>query len=368
MCRLALNIKNTIWKNLMTIRLWRHLSLVRKKNRTVAGGFTLMELLVSIIVASLVVSGLLYLVNEVIRIDRREAKLENVQRDMQRAADYITDELREAVYVYTDPTVITSQLTASDLPSGGTGAVPILAFWKPEFLTAAESSTMESFNCSSITPAPPDDEAGECDALKLRQSYYSLVVYFTLGNTAADNNNNWKGQARIIRYSLPQYKKSVIGTTGQQTTPGYTDPANDFINWAPEAGVNTDGVSSVLVDYVDSPTSVQGALIATPTAATATGCEEFGVGYQRVPAVVPTATSPAPIPPSNSFMACISQPGNSATGSNQEVVVLLRGSARTSAQAISAPVTVASANQSALPVLKSRVLVRGAANKNPNGN
>ena len=345
----------------MIHQLQRCLSLAIRSRKKDTKGFTLIELLVSMIVASLVVSGLLYLVNEVIRVDRREASLENVQRNMQRSMDYITDELRESVYVYPDPTVVTSRLTASDLPTGGTGAVPILAFWKPEFLSAAESNTMDSVNCTPLTP-PLD---ANCRVLKLRQSYYSLVVYFTLGNTATDLNPNWDGQARIIRYVLPQYKKSVIGTTGQQTS-GYLDPNNDFANWRiPTPGVtydDTNGDWSVLVDFVDAPTSIsQGSL--------ATDCNEFGTGYQRAPAVTPTPTSPAPIPSSDSFVACTTQPGTAANGNNQEVVVLLRGNAKTAAQEIAFPTTATSnTSQSTLPALKSRVLVRGAANKNPGGN
>lgn len=306
------------------------------------------------IVASLVTSGLLYLVNEVIRVDRREATLENVQRDMQRAMDYVSDDLREAVYVYSTPSTLASLLTQSNLPTGsgspGRKAVPVLAFWKPEFLSPAESAIMGGVPCATL-PVPLNTD---CQALKLRQSYYSLVVYFTLENTPTDRNPNWAGQSRIIRYSLPQYKKSVIGTTGART-PGYSTPNNDYFNWKPATGEATAGDWSVLVDYVDLPT-------ANPPLA-GPNCDEFGAGYQRSPSTAST---------SNSFLACISAPGVVGKGSNQDVVLFLRGNAKTASQAFADP-TASTTNrgtpsQSVLPTLSTRVLVRGAADKNPNGN
>ena len=342
----------------MKKRYWRYLSSATKERGTDFRGFTLMELLISVAIAGLVVSGLLYLVNEVIRVDRREASLENVQRDMQRSMDYITDELREAVFVYPDPTVVTARMAANspDFPSGG---VPILAFWKPEFLSRTESSDLDSINCTTLT-APKDEQ---CEALKLRQSYYSLIIYFTTANAATDSN--WKGQAKIVRYTLPQYRRSDFSATslGDQTL-GYNDPNNDYINWNPTSGVSDiEGDWSVLVDYVDAPGSNQGTLAAD--------CSEFvtnaaditsaTTSYQRSPD--PTAASPLQ---SNSFVACISQPGTAAVGSNQEVVVLLRGNAKTAAQEAAVPTPSGSTiSQSSLPALKSRVLVRGAANKNP---
>jgi len=340
----------------MTIRTWRYLSLAVKNKRMRDCGFTLIELLVSIIIASIVTSGLLYLVNEVIRVDRREASLENVQRDMQRALDYMTDELREAVFVYPDPTVVTSRMTTTpDFPTGG---VPILAFWKPEFLSEAESSNLNSVTCGTSDT--------QCQSLKLRQSYYSLVVYFTSPNAPTDPN--WKGQAKIVRYTLPQYRKSAFTTSGTLGSPtvGYAAPNNDFINWAPTPGVDIAGDWDVLVDYVDSPTSNQGAL--------SSDCSEFVTDVSGATTVTdsyqpspdPTVTTPLQ---SNSFVACISTPGSVAIGNNQEVAVLLRGNAKTAAQEAAFPTPVGSTpTQSSLPTLKSRVLVRGAANKNPSGN
>jgi len=322
-------------------------------------GFTLIELLVSIIVVGLVTSGLLYLVNEVIRIDRREAALESVQRDMQRAMGYITDELQEAVYVYSTPTVITNQLTPSDLPTGTIDPVPVLAFWKPESISPTDHARLPA-DCSTLN----SNEEANCEALKLRQSYYSLVVYFSLVNV--DDNSNWPGLTRIVRYTLPQYTQTALNAGTAVETPGFTSPNNDFLSWAPAAGVDTAGNWSVLVDYVDSTGSVAGPLVAPATATDLDGgCEEFGEGYVRSPMGV---SAPMTLEGSSySFLSCVGQPGILGNGLNQDVVVLLRGNIRTAAQELANPTPISSTatSNSVLPTLKSQVLVRGATNKNP---
>lgn len=330
----------------MNKRIWRHIPLPRRKLTSEAFGFTLLELLISVIIVGIVVSGLLYLVNEIIGLDRREAKLESVQRDVQRGMDYITDELREAVYVYPDPTTVTALLTPSDLPTGSSGraAVPVLAFWKPVQLSARDYGRLPG-DCTANSTTSTD-----CQTLKLRQSYYSLVVYFTLDNIQTDSNPNWEGQSRIIRYSLPQYTRTNLPTFTQ--TPGFVAPNNRFASWTPTG--TTNGNWDVLVDYIDSSTSNLGSLLTT--------CNEFGDNYTRSPSTTSTFVS-------NSFQSCISIPGTSDSGSNQEVVVVLRGSAKTASQEFSSPTpsTSTTTYQSSLPAIKTRVLVRGAANKRPNG-
>ncbi|MEL7377461.1 MAG: prepilin-type N-terminal cleavage/methylation domain-containing protein [Bacteroidota bacterium] len=85
----------------------RWLALARQRSQS--KGFTLLELLISLIVASVVVSGLLYMVVELTKIDKREATVDQVQRDMNRAMDYLVSDLQEAVYVYKDPAQVPHQ-------------------------------------------------------------------------------------------------------------------------------------------------------------------------------------------------------------------------------------------------------------------
>ena len=343
---------------------------LKTTKKTKVRGFTLMELLISIAIASVVTTGLLYLVNELISVDRQEAKLDRVQRDMQRAMNYIADDLRESVYVYPDPTVVTAQLTPADLPpqatlpGGGATAtpVPVLAFWKPESLSPQDHARLPA-NCDTIMPAPPAPNRADCNALKLRQSYYSLVVYFSMVN--ADDNPNWPGMTRIIRYTLPQFTQANMPSITR--TDGFVPPDNDFANWTIPVGVTTNGDWNVLVDHVDSGWSAHGPLVAADNlgATPPVGCEAelgTGSGYTRSP--VDDGTNATL---SNSFSACVSPPGSFANGSNQDVVVFLRGNIKTAAEEIANPTdpNASRPTQSLLPTLKTQVLVRGAANKNP---
>ena len=150
------------------------------------------------------------MVVELTRIDKREATVDQVQRDMNRAMDYMTSELRESVYVYDDPTPITDQLTGdSKYP---TGAVPVIAFWKLEPIV------------SDDLPECTGDSAFVrlCNVLRIRQSAYTLVVYFQQNNAADDRK--WSGQSRIIRYELSRYSSTGISTLTER--PGYRDPTS----------------------------------------------------------------------------------------------------------------------------------------------
>lgn len=361
----------------MTIQFWQYILLATHKKKRTAHGFTLIELLISIVISSIVTIGLLFVVNELIQLDRREARLETVQRDMQRAMDYISDELKESVYVYPDPTFITDQLSPTDFPAG---AVPVLAFWKPEPLSTGDYGRLP-IDCLTLPAPPARRDRANCSSLKLRQSYYSLVVYFALDNTA--NSPNWEGQTRIIRYALPQYVQSNLTTTAVIETPGFATPNNDFANWTPAQAVDaagnprtngagdpilvpTAGNWSVLVDYVDARNSVYGPLVDVNGPE---GCQQFetrpGVTTEYTRSPINDAAANA----SASFLACIRTPGN-GVGTNQDVVVMLRGNTKTMQQEIANPTpAVASGSlipsQSALPTLKSQILVRGAANKAP---
>ncbi|MEM0982091.1 MAG: prepilin-type N-terminal cleavage/methylation domain-containing protein, partial [Cyanobacteria bacterium P01_H01_bin.58] len=187
-------------------------------------GFTLLELLVAVIIGTLISSLLLFIVVELVRANRREEVLTQTQQSMQRAMDYVTRDLGEAVFVYAEPSVVTDEL--DDLPAG---SVPVVAFWRldPVDITQAGSG----IDC---------DANNECTTLRVRQSSYTLVVYLLQANGGADI---WEGPARIIRYTLPTYQD--ITTLTQ--TDGYQDPSvppSSFENWEPTATA-TDGNAQV---------------------------------------------------------------------------------------------------------------------------
>ncbi len=295
-------------------------------------GFTLLELLVAMIVASIVVSGLLYLVVELLKIDRRETVVDQTQRDMQRALDYISDDIREAVYIYSTPSTVANNTQLSNLPAG----VPILAFWRPKPVDTGIPV------CSTASFASDPAKVRECDVLRIRQSAYSLVVYL---QKPKDGNANWRGKSRIIRYELDKYKNLAT----LESTPGYRDPAEDGVNFSTwsTTGVSTAGTSTVLVDFVDDPLF--------PPSFVPNCTRELGSEYSIVPSTASTTNK--------SFFGCIRNP-NSATastaGSNQDAYLFLRGNIDGAGSGFG-PV----GRDSALPTLETRVLMRGIIDKNP---
>lgn len=293
--------------------------------RSKLSGFTLLELLVAMIVSSIVVSGLLYLVVELLKTDRRETVLDQTQRDMQRAIDYISDDIKEAVYIYSTPTTVTSQLT--DLPASA--GIPVLAFWRPDPVDTSVIPACNSFGAAG-TP-----RVRECDVLKIRQSAYSLVVYL---QKPKDTNANWPGKSRIIRYELDKY--SNIATLASTT--GYQDPAvnSNFNGWT-LSGLTTNGISTVLVDFVDYDAS------SSPT--DPASCASLGPSYIMVPSTASASK--------RTFFGCIRNPAESR---NQDAYLFLRGNIDGAGGGLS-PI----GRDSALPVLQTRVLMRGVVDKTP---
>ncbi len=306
-----------------------------KPTRLEISGFTLLELLVAMVVASIVVSGLLYVVTELLKTDRRESVLDQTQRDMQRAIDYIGDDIREAVFIYEDPSVISTASTLNDIPSG---AIPVLAFWRPDAINTGLPA------CS--TWASTTTTFRQCQVLRTRQSAYSLVVYL---QKTRDSNTNWPGKSRIIRYELDKY--SNLSTLS--TTAGYNDPTSagvGFANWTRLGSTTTTaGTKTVLVDFVDDPTSP----LSSPPS-----CTALGAGYTIVPGTASTSSTS-----NTSFFGCIrsSSPAAGTSGSgNQDAYLYLRGNTDGAGGSLG-PL----GRDSSLPTLETRVLMRGVIDKNP---
>ncbi|MGG6239104.1 prepilin-type N-terminal cleavage/methylation domain-containing protein [Nodosilinea sp. AN01ver1] len=309
--------------------------LLRAK-RTGQRGFTLVELLVAIVVGSLIVGTMLFLVVELLKINRREEVLTQTQQDMRRAIDYITRDAGEAVYIYSSPAAVIGQL-GTNFPRAT--EVPVLAFWRLDPLDPNNANVRAFFNSSCSTAFA--SRLSECNTLKLRQSYYTLVIYAQQQNTG---NDIWGGKSRIVRYELPKY--TAIGATSLPITPGYAEPTgstNNFQNWTKGTGT-PEGNRSVLTDFVDN---------SDPGATTTGLCP---VGYLQTPANA------------NNFYACVLQDTTQANpddasltvGSNQTLIVFLRGNADTENPALG---TFSQAGR--LPTLRSEVLIRGVLDKQP---
>ncbi|MCU0537292.1 MAG: hypothetical protein MUD14_25680 [Hydrococcus sp. Prado102] len=292
-----------------------HLSKVFQQKKNL--GISLVELLVTLVIASMAISGLLAAMVELLRTDQQESVREDTQQEMQAALSFIAEDLRESVYVY-DGTQTRANNTAHSiydyLPSNlSTVGKPILAFWKAEPISAAQEATLQSMNCNSFTGARRD----ECTALKSRRRTYTLVVY--LQSATADPK--WKGKSRILRYELPKYTSSNFASL--TTTTGFVDPveANNFPTWpfnAQDANLQaarpilTQSPPEVLVDFVDAPNTNNDDNL--PTDITTYCSNKFGSDYVRVPADNTY----------KSFFACVRRIGNDI-GQNQDVILYIRG-------------------------------------------
>lgn len=289
-------------------------------------GISLVELLVTLVIASIAISGLLSAMVELLRTEQQESVREETQQEMQAALSFIAEDLRESVYVYDGTQTRANDTTHSIynyLPDFSTVGKPILAFWKAEPISAAQEQTLQSMNCNSFTGAKRD----ECTALKSRRRTYTLVVY--LQTTTADppdpEDIKWKGKSRILRYELPKYTSSNFASL--TTTTGFVDPieANNFPTWpfnAQDANLQaarpilTQSPPEVLVDFVDAPNSNNDPNIPSNTTDFANYCSnKFGSDY-----VLVTADDTS----YRSFFACVRKIQNNL-GQNQDVILYIRG-------------------------------------------
>lgn len=305
-----------------------------------SGGFTLIELLVAILVAGGIISGLLYLAVELLRTDSREYTRAETQRDLQFAMDFMSNELKEAVYVYPDTTnpdpdvTPISNLVGAALPPE---SVPVIAFWKQQVLPDAvleRCATDLTFN------------AAPC----LTGHSYSLVVY-SLARPAADDV--WQGQAQIIRSAMVQFDSDGDSNDDE----GYVSPVQgtslNFTDW-PFTQATGFQQNDVLSDFIDDGTGSDAAAL------TRSGLCPVDPG--AAPGDPPTY-SISPSEPLDgtvrSFYACVSQPGVNISPESwsQEVIIHLQGNAVGRSGLYD--------EGGFLPALESRVLSRGILNKNP---
>ncbi|PSN20096.1 hypothetical protein C7271_03890 [filamentous cyanobacterium CCP5] len=325
-----------------------------RQSRSKQQGFTLIEVLVSIIIASLIVGGLLYLVVQLLKVDREESVLNQTQQDTRRALDYVSRELQEAIFVY--PSQADLDRVVGELSDVPTGATPVVAFWRTDPISAANYAALPN-DCTTLS-APKDDE---CRVLKLRQNVYTLVVYLLQDNSPTDI---WEGESRILRYELSQYSNY----TNLTERTGYVDPApNNFEDWEAN-GNTTNGTWAVLTDSIDDPSD-------DSDSATLPQCDTAD-RYERIPDNSDAAAA-NPTKTSYSFFTCVRDPiltaaeraqlnvsisDAAAAQNNQDMIVYLRGDASDGRN--TSGLTFFS-EDSSLPTLESRILVRGILDKRP---
>lgn len=311
-------------------------------------GFTLIELLVVMLIASGIVSGLLYLVVELQQTDQRESSRSETQREMQLALDYISGELREAVYVY-EGECLTGRGSRTDedfcpgivnyIPANLTAAnqsIPVLAFWKQQRLPSVVRQACADGSAEPGTPC-------------LAGSSYALIVYSL---STANPNNIWDGNARITRYALTQFD-----STGARN-PSWTNPGINqrFQQWPLDAEGNNlqatrpgnTGIE-VLVDFVDDGTGAiaDNVPLWNNVGQACPGTDEYNLSLDEDSLTGAFANA-------KTFYACVS---DTPIIQNRDTIVYLRGNARGRPGV--------GGNNTFLPTLETRVLSRVVLGKSP---
>lgn len=344
-----------------------HNLLVSGSQSLTSTGFTLTELLVTIIIGSIITSTLLWLIVNLLNSGQRESALSETQRDMQRTLDYIASDMKEAVYVYdggqnpqstdTIPSYYrkTNTALADDDTDNSSSAflptftgIPVLAFWKTD---PVDTSVLPA-DCTMGTPALTN----ECAALKKRRHTYNLVVYL---QDDTNNSGTWSGNARIKRYELTKYAN--VATL--ERNKGYVDPAEAgsgvFDTWPYAGTTNLQNCSSscplgAISDSSKRGTAEGSAIVVTdfadeltPTGLSVPSCP---AGYN----ITPRATDAGTAPLSYTFYACI-RDTDGEIGRNQDVFVYLRGNVegRAGFQGTSGPT----------PILQTQITMRGVIEK-----
>ncbi len=308
-------------------------------------GFTLVELLVVMVMSTIVISSLLALTNQLTQANRREIARTSTQEEMKRALNYMAQELRKAVYVYNgaELTAITDNLPENLSTNGST---PILAFWKGE--SVPYTNTQAIPNCLNKN----------CEDLQIERRSYTLVVY---AQSTANTDNIWEGESRIHRYQLRKFRDRDLTANSNKlrNNLGYVDPEKDnttFANWPNDEDGNTptgyrrpqnpgNGIP-VLVDYVASPDNGVPDNCGDFTAQLTQEERDRNLSYTRSYGGGGNA----------GFYACVlSAVDNQYNSNNQDVVLYLRGSTEGRSGLN---------KDNFLPLLQTRVMVRGVINKN----
>ncbi|MDJ0553983.1 MAG: hormogonium polysaccharide secretion pseudopilin HpsC [Microcoleaceae cyanobacterium MO_207.B10] len=191
-------------------------------------GFTMIELLVATIVATIIIVPILTFVVDILNRDVREQAKTNSEQELQAAIDYIAQDMSQAFYIYTPDEVSCIQNRNADSCGAApeaTGDVaiptdvgtPKLVFWKRKY----ENNVLPVDNC---TPTDNNDCLDDTFV-------YSLVAYYQIDETSA--SSVWCDEtpcpSRIARVEINDNP---------------TDSLGNYIGEAPGNGYNKDNFSN----------------------------------------------------------------------------------------------------------------------------
>jgi prepilin-type N-terminal cleavage/methylation domain-containing protein len=356
-----------------------------RKRRT--AGFTLIELLVSMVIGTIITAALLSLVVDLNNTNQKDTSRSETQRDMQLAMNYITQDLREAVYVYdgeclqgagtmnaanfaTSCPGVVNYIPAKMSANNADGQyIPALAFWRADPLPDPVQQQCRTAAQNSQTN--PNSTTNPLNTL-IRQGVpcvssktYTLVVYAIVDPTT-NAGSPWQGRARLVRYQFSQFNASGAVNTGWVNP--IPDPNTTFQQWPFEgttfavqsgfARPNND--PDVLVDFLDDTNA------STLTADKQPSCvdpSDTSATATTNPRYVITPKNPTGNV--RSFFACVRGKTWNASeleqSVNQEVRLELTGN---TAGRGGFPLSTPNDASRIFP-LQTRVLIRGSINKRP---
>ncbi len=367
------------------IRGLRRLWFSNRKRRIT--GFTLIELLVSIVIGAIITAALLSLVVDLNNTNQKDTARSETQRDMQLAMNYITQDLREAVYVYDGDCLqgagtmdaanfanscpgVANYIPAKMSANNSDGQyIPALAFWRADPLPDAVAQ-----QCRTAAQNSQSNPSASNNALNtlinagvpcVAGKTYTLVVYGIVDDPHTDPTDRWQGRARLVRYQFSQFDSSGNVNTGWVNP--LPDPSTSFQQWpfsgttfAVQTGFSRPNNNpDVLVDFLDDsdastlPSSQQPSCVdPSDTSSTASSNPRYVI------------TPKSPTGNIRSFFACVRGKTRTASAQeqsvNQEVRLELTGNV---AGRSGFPLTTASTSR--LFPLQTRVLIRGSINKRP---
>ena len=342
----------------------RLLLLLWKARRLARAGFTVAELVIGAAIGAFLLTGMMYLVVEMMRVERTQTARGETEREMAQALDYITNELREAVLVY-DRNCLGANGTGGGTTCPGL-TLPVntvLAFWKREpvpdlnFLNnVPPTSGPEQTQIDNYANSDACRNNRDCTTvMNYTRTQYTLVIYVlcpnkgrpgpkcvTVGNND-DNNTEPRGPARIIRGYFRQYQWKRQGTLEFKNRLENRDPLEKptwpagLLSWN---GPNSD--ANPLVENVDwQPPRVNVNCPAGYVSTTGAGSD---TGFR-------------------SFYACVRERSGAAeTGFVQDVFVYLRGNA---AERAGLREIEGSGTNIYRPAVETQVRTRGSYNRKP---
>lgn len=234
---------------LSLVRFWL-IGVLKGKSKTTQGndlGFTMVELLISAVVASMIITPILFFVVDVLRTDTQEEIKARSEQELQAAADFIRRDLSQAIYIYDgkglngDPEDEEANGVRNQLPDPDN---VVLVFWKQEFIPDVVPP-------NGIPRPVADDycDKNRCDDAQV----LSLVAYYL----QKDSSDIWSGQARISRLQIKDCPREISSECvgNSKPDPGFARPGGGSTNmnkW--KRGEGDDEairkLREVLIDYI----------------------------------------------------------------------------------------------------------------------